>query len=479
MTLAKFVRNTLIDNLKYKPTPGQEQAIELLGDFLPDDENASCFILKGYAGTGKTTLIGALVRTLQALGMEFQLLAPTGRAAKVLSSTAGIPASTIHRTIYSVEDSTTGAPSFLRRKNLSPGTLFIVDEASMVSHRPDATLKLISESLLNDLIAFVKGAEGCRLMLVGDTAQLPPVGESHSAALEPDALRYAFPEIYECTLTEVVRQEKESGILHYATAIRNDLDENNIVLPTFSTRIFPDFSQLQNYDFESELHDIYSKTQVDENIILTRSNRRANEYNTYIRQTVLDRTDPLVPGDRLMVCRNSYFWTKDIPAIPFIANGDMIRLERISNRTQKYGMIFADIDFTLEDFPDIEISATCMLDVLKANTPALPQEQSQELYRSVRLELEQKYGKNGLAERVRHNPYLNALQLKYGYAVTCHKAQGGQWENVLLDVELYRSIEISRDLLRWIYTAITRARRHLYLINPPRTILAADSYDEF
>lgn len=480
MSLTNFIRNKLIDNIKLSPTRGQTEALNRLGAFIQDeDDAASCFILKGYAGTGKTTLIGALVSTLKELELNFALMAPTGRAAKVLSRTAKHFASTIHRSIYSVEDSNSGQPSFTLRYNTDPDTLFIVDEASMIAQRNDGTSTLFSQNLLADLVAFVKGAPGCKLLLVGDMAQLPPVGEQKSPALDLGTMAQHFDFVDESTLTEVVRQEAESGILHYATNIRNAIENNEIALPKFSTKRFPDFLQIPPADFLETVQSIYRENEEGETIILTRSNQRANRYNRLIRQNIFDCEEDLTPGDRLMICRNSYFWTKEIPSVPFLANGDIIRLKRIWNRTAKYGMRFADIEFSLEDYAENEITATCMLDVLAENAPALPREKAQELYRTVRLDLETEYGKRGVAQRIRKNEYLNALQLKHGYAVTCHKAQGGQWSTVLVDLELYPSIEASRELLRWIYTAITRATQRLYLIAAPRSILEKDSIEEF
>lgn len=473
--LTEQIATSLHSDFAHPPTEDQCKAIAKLAYFLSHDQESGCFILTGYAGTGKTSLIGALVRTLKRLEIPFLLAAPTGRAAKVLGRASQHYAGTIHRTIYQVQEGASGFPSFARRFNDNAGAVIVVDEASMVGDGQQGAGFGAGQSLLEDLIRFVKEAPGCRLLLVGDSAQLPPIGQSSSPALDPALLLRDFEEVESATLQEVVRQSQESGILHYATKIRQDMAGGRIVLPRFSIRRYPDFRKLESDEHIDVLGALFTGDKVEESIILCRSNRKANAYNSYIRRSILDREDVLSPGDRIMVCRNSYHWTKGNKKVPFLANGDIATVARVFGRVSKYDMQFAEIELIPEDYSSGEIAATAMLDVLALNSPALQRPQAQALYQSVQAEVLLANNGRPNKKEIQENPYLNALQIKYGYAVTCHKAQGGQWENVLIDLELYAGLPTSRDLLRWIYTAITRATKRIYLIAPPKGILEADS----
>ncbi len=471
MTFREILYQSVLSHFRHSPTDDQTHALAKVANFLAAEQANGCFILKGYAGTGKTSLLGALVSTLREQDIPFLLCAPTGRAAKVLSRAAGHFASTIHRTIYQVEESAGGAPRFTPKENEHPGAIIIVDEASMVGDGNPGNGFSTGQSLLADLVRFVLQADAGRLLLVGDDAQLPPVGQSQSPALAPRVMARWFPRVETAALREVVRQGEESGILHYATDIRELMRAPSIKLPQFDVERFPDFQTLPPEDALDILSTRYLGEHAEETMILTRSNRKANLYNDFIRRQILDREEDLTPGDRLMVCRNSYFWTKGHKSIPFLANGDIIRLERVYDRSHLYDLDFASLEFTLEERSAETISATAMSAVLHATTPNLPREAASKLYQAVREQLAEEH--EGKVERklLRQNPHLNALQVKYAYAVTCHKAQGGQWDTVLIDPEIYPGLPVDLDLLRWLYTAITRATRRVYLINPPPQML--------
>lgn len=471
------VRNLLINNINHPPTPSQEEAASRLAHFLASAPPHGAFILKGYAGTGKTTLIAALVRTLRTLKVSFEIMAPTGRAAKVVSGRAHHYASTIHRSIYRVDEEGGSAALFMLRPNTSPKMLYIVDESSMIGEGDLGVGFLRGGSLLEDLASYVHQAPEAKILFVGDAAQLPPVKQPQSPALDARRLAELFEEVDEYTLTEVVRQETDSGILRYATCVRQQLDDADYAPPRFAHNAFDDVRLIPRGELMDYVEQARRHGGPREVAILCRSNRRANEYNRLVRSYILQYDEPLVAGDRLIVCRNSYFWTRKEKAVPFIANGDQILVLRVYNLGQRYGMTFADIDFTLEDYEECpELSARVMLDVLQCNTAALPPEEAKRLYEAVRAETEADLGAGRARQAMRTNPYLNALQVKYGYAATCHKAQGGQWEHIFIDVENLCSGEPSADTLRWVYTALTRATRQVYLIAPPREMVDGDDF---
>ncbi len=471
MTFREVLYQSILTNFRHRPTGDQTHALAKIANFLADEQDNACFILNGYAGTGKTSLLGALVNTLQEQDLPFLLCAPTGRAAKVLSRAAGHFASTIHRTIYQVEESQSGTPHFTQKSNNHPGAIIIVDEASMVGDGNLGSGFASTQNLLADLVSFVLQADAGRLILVGDDAQLPPVGQSQSPALAPQVMRRWFSKVETASLRAVVRQQEESGILRYATDIREIMRTTPIRLPRFDMHRYPDFQTLPQEDALDILTSRYLGELAEETMILTRSNRQANQYNAFIRQQILDREEDLTPGDRLMVCRNSYFWTKGMKRIPFLANGDIIRLERVYDRSHLYDHDFASLEFTLEEQPTDTINAMAMTAVLHANTPNLPREEASKLYQAVRQQLLEEHEGKVDKKLLQKDPHLNALQLKYAYAVTCHKAQGGQWDTVLIDPEIYPGLPVDLDLIRWLYTAITRATRRVYLINPPAQML--------
>lgn len=476
MASIDFVRNYLLNSLQARLTEDQSQAINLLIKFLLDWGNDSCFLLKGYAGTGKTTLLGALVRALQAQSVACILLAPTGRAAKVLSSTAGFSATTIHREIYSIAERKDGAPSYSLRRNRHVNTLFVVDEASMVGATANDSLSRRRGGLLGDLVEYVRSGRHCKLLLSGDDAQLPPVGESASPALQPFILEGYFTKVFQVTLRNVLRQELESGILHFATQIRGLVEKFNGAMPQLDIQQYSDFSAIPAGHLIEMVESSYNSVGLEETVVLCRSNMRAVLFNATIRSAIFGYEEPLVGGDRVFACRNSYRWTKGVQEVPFIANGDMLRIRRVYNTTQVKDFSFADIDFALEEFPELELTATAMLNVLGSSSAALPKKEQEELYTMRTAALKEELGKDYSYRAVAEDPMLTALQLKHGYALTCHKSQGGQWAHVYVDVELFPSVARDISLLRWLYTAITRASQRVVLVMPPQELLTPESF---
>ena len=441
-------------------------------------------VMRGSAGTGKTTLAAAVVRALAALGQEFVLLAPTGRAAKVFSLYSGHPAYTIHRRIYRQKSLEGG---FSLGYNMAKNTLFIVDEASMVSNGSSADSIFAGGQLLDDLIQFIYNGRNCRLMLIGDRAQLPPVGEVTSPALQAEMLRGYGLHVYECDLNEVLRQSQESGILWNATKIRNltpveewaggSLDSQ--VLPTIRFSGFSDIKVVSGDELIESLASSYSKVGMDETIVVTRSNKRANIYNQGIRRTVLDREDELCTGDRLMIVKNNYYWAKQLPSrqeegqggesLSFIANGDIAVVRRVRNIQELYGFRFAEVTMTFPDYDDYELTATTLLDTLTSEAPALTRDQQEQLFQQVLADYADIRFKTDRLKKLKEDKYFNALQVKFAYAATCHKAQGGQWAHVYVDQGYMTDDMLTADYLHWLYTAFTRATEQLYLVNWPKT----------
>ena len=497
------------ENFAHNPTKEQEKAISLLSDFLLSRERDSVFLLKGYAGTGKTSLLAALVRTMQQLEQRVMLLAPTGRAAKVLSSYAGAPAFTIHRKIYR-QKSITDMDTFQNDVNLRQDTLFIVDEASMIANEAhDATI-FGTGRLLDDLMHYVYSCEGCRLILVGDTAQLPPVGEEESPALSKVMLEGYGMEVTELQLTQVVRQLEESGILWNATMLRSLIQNDEVfAFPKLRGRSFPDVRVLPGDELIEALEDSYRKYGTDGTIVVTRSNKRANVFNGGIRARILDYEEELSSGDLIMVAKNNYFWTDreqgqgargkeqentiegqgarskeqensnplapcPLPLAPFsfIANGDVAVVRRLRNERTFYGFRFADATIVFPDYDRTEMEVTVLLDTLQSDAPALTRQQQEALFQGVWDDYPELTNKRDRMKKLREDPYYNALQIKYAYAVTCHKAQGGQWEHVYIDQGYITEEMLSPDYFRWLYTAITRATEQVYLINWPDAALS-------
>ena len=456
-------------NFPYKPTFEQENVVKMLADFLFSRKSEELFLLKGYAGTGKTSLIGALVKTLDQLEQKCILLAPTGRAAKVFSHYAGHPAYTIHKKIYRQRSFSNEMDNFSINDNLHQHTLFIVDEASMIANDGLSGSMFGTGRLLDDLIQYVYSGQGCRLMLIGDTAQLPPVGEEESPALSADVLKGYGLEVYEAMLTEVVRQLHDSGILWNATELRRYIAEDDFfTLPMIKVEGFPDVKVVPGNELIEAINDSYDQVGLDETIVVCRSNKRANIYNKGIRNMILYREEELESGDLLMVAKNNYFWTEGCKEIDFIANGDIAVVRRVRRERQMYGFRFADVTLCFPDYNDLELEMTVLLDTLHTETPALPKELNDKLFYSVLEDYADITIKRERMKKMKADPYYNALQVKYAYAVTCHKAQGGQWKRVFLDQGYMTEDMLSPDYFRWLYTAFTRATETLYLVNWPK-----------
>ena len=453
----------------YKPTFEQEKVIKKLADFLFSRNSEGLFLLKGYAGTGKTSLIGALVKTLDSLEQKCVLLAPTGRAAKVFAHYAGHPAYTIHKKIYRQKSFSNEVDNFSINDNLHQHTLFVVDEASMIANDGLSGSMFGTGRLLDDLIQYVYSGQGCRLMLIGDTAQLPPVGEEESSALSADVLRGYGLEVHESMLTEVVRQLSDSGILWNATELRRYIaEEDFFTLPMIKADDFPDIKVIPGNELIETIGECYDRAGMDETIVVCRSNKRANIYNKGIRNTILYREEELESGDLLMVAKNNYFWTEGCKEIDFIANGDIAEVRRVRREREMYGFRFADVTLRFPDYNDMELEATVLLDTLHTDSPALPKEMSDKLFYSVLEDYADITIKRERMKKMKSDPYYNALQVKYAYAVTCHKAQGGQWQRVFLDQGYMTEDMLSPDYFRWLYTAFTRATETLYLVNWPK-----------
>ena len=477
------------------PTAEQAAAMTEFSRFVADRQESVVMVLRGAAGTGKTTLAAAIVKALTLMKQKLVLMAPTGRAAKVFALYASHPAYTIHRRIY--RQKTAGDLSaFNLNANLSSNTLFIVDEASMIASGGYEESAFGSGHLLDDLIEFVYNGNGCRLMLIGDRAQLPPVGEKESPALMSAMLRQYGLTVYESDLNEVVRQASDSGILWNATAIRQLLNSSDgqIVLPRMMLKGFPDIKLVTGDELIETLASSYSRVGLDETVIITRSNKRANIYNQGIRRTVLDHEDTLCRGDRLMIVKNNYLYGEGLPStISYIANGDIAVVQRVRNERELYGFSFADITVQFPDYDQLELTATALLTTLTTEAPALTREQQQQLLDAVSNDYADEPGIKGgeiqdqsrassdfgeahppLAEGkvtrtklLKQDRYLNALQVKFAYAVTCHKAQGGQWEHVYLDQGYMTDDMLTPDYIHWLYTAFTRATGCLFLVNWP------------
>lgn len=498
--ISSFLTAKIRDNFGFAPTAEQSEAIDLIGEFLMSRRGMELFLLRGYAGTGKTTLVGALVKTLIQLGHPVVLMAPTGRAAKVFASYAEQPAYTIHKRIYR-QKSITDTESFSLNVNLSKHTLFIVDEASMIANDGLSSSVFGTGRLLDDLIQYVYSGEGCRLMLLGDTAQLPPVGEEESPALMSSLLESYGLCVYEKTLTQVMRQLSESGILYNATAIRYRLTalqhgvEADGELAGAGIVPSADVAHIAGNELIDSLETSYSRWGTDDCMIICRSNKRANIYNQGIRNRILDREEELCSGDRIMIVKNNYYWVEQevkklvaerVPQkeqggshqpstlsaqlpLSFIANGDIAVVRRVRRTREMYGFRFADVLLRFPDYDDYEMETTVLLDTLHSESPSLTKEESERLFQSVMDDYAHLTTKKERYEQLRLDPYFNALQIKYAYAVTCHKAQGGQWGCIYLDQGYLPPDTSLIDYYRWLYTAFTRATEQVYLVNWPKS----------
>jgi exodeoxyribonuclease-5 len=464
--LKKFISNLIIEELKFEPTDCQIEMAEKLSEFITFDHSDIVFLLRGYAGTGKTTALSALVRVLDTLKMKAILLAPTGRASKVLSRYSGKPATTIHKKIYRQQSASNGYGKFSLDRNLHTNTMFIIDEASMISNMPQEQNIFGSGYLLSDVIEYVMSGENCRLIIAGDTAQLPPVGFSISPALEEEELRFFDLEVIKCELDQVVRQALESGILENATMIRNLLaKEQHQGYWKIKTSGFNDIIRIGGADLIEEISGCYHKFGIDETIVVTRSNKRANKFNEGIRRSVLYREEQISTGDLVMSVKNNYHWAKQSEELGFIANGDIAEVVKIRKYEEKYGFHFVNVTLRLIDYKDIEIDCKVILDTLTMETPSLSQTDQKKLFDEISADYPEIRNKKTLWEKIRENEYFNALQVKFSYALTCHKSQGGQWKAVFLDHGYLTEEMIDREYLRWAYTAFTRPTERLYLVN--------------
>lgn len=464
-----YLERQIKENFPYEPTSEQEKAVKSLSEFLTAPRGEVVFLLRGYAGTGKTSLVGALVRTLDKLQQKSVLLAPTGRAAKVFSAYAGHPAFTIHKKIYRQRSFSNELDNFSLNENLTTHTLYIVDEASMISNEGLSGSVFGTGRLLDDLVQFVYSGQGCRLLLMGDTAQLPPVGEEQSPALFADALRGYGLEVMEVDLTQVVRQEQQSGILWNATRLRRLIAEEECYsLPKIKVEGFADIRVLPGNELIEELNACYDRDGLDETIVVCRSNKRANIYNNGIRAQILWREEELETGDLLMVAKNNYYWTEKEKEMDFIANGETAVVRRVRRTRELYGFRFADVTLAFPDHNDFELEMVVLLDTLHTDAPALSRADSDRLFQTVLEDYADIPVKRERMKKMKADPYYNALQVKYAYAVTCHKAQGGQWRNVFLDQGYMTDEYLTPDYFRWLYTAFTRATGTLYLVNYPK-----------
>ena len=465
----------------FQPTADQEKALQTFASFLTDRDDRAVMIMRGSAGTGKTSLSGAIVRTMLRLRQHVVLLAPTGRAAKVFAVNSGTSASTVHRRIYR-QKALEGA--FSLAPNMLSDTLFMVDEASMIANEGLPGGVFGTGRLLDDLVQFVYSGRNCRLMLIGDKAQLPPVGEEESPALCSDFIAGYGLTVYETDLREVLRQSEQSGILYNATVIRQMITHDEVTqLPKIRFSGFADIICVPGDELIETLATSYSEVGMDETMVVARSNKRANIYNQGIRNQVLWREEELTSGDWLMVVRNNYYWTeqdkasadqKDSHAPSFIANGDRAVIQRVRNRRDLYGFHFVDLWLQFPDYDNYEIQVTALTDSLQTEAPALTQEQSQHLFEQVMLDYADIPRKPDRFKKLKADPYYNALQIKYAYAVTCHKAQGGQWAHVYVDQGYMTDEMLTPDYIHWLYTAFTRATEKLFLVNWPKTQSEAD-----
>lgn len=483
-----MLSDTLLHQLQQSfaltPTDEQAEAFRTFAAFMLSREDRAAMILRGSAGTGKTSVAAAIVRTMDRLKQKTVLLAPTGRAAKVFSQKAGHPAFTIHRRIYrqkSIDGGFTLAP------NLASDTLYLVDEASMIANYGAVSEGLFGTGrLLDDLVSFVYSGTRCRLMLIGDKAQLPPVGEDDSPALSSEFMAGYALDIHEADLNTVLRQSQQSGILYNATVIRELITRDEATqLPRIRFHGFADIVLLPGGELIDTLSASYSEVGVDETMVITRSNKRANIYNQGIRNTVLDLSDLLSSGDIIMIVKNNYYWMEQefkamaaelktpnsplpIPQMPsFLANGDRAIVRRVRHTRELYGFTFADLLLQFPDYDDYELTATVLTDSLTTEAPSLTQEQSNRLFNAVLEDYADERTKPERMKRLKQDPYFNAIQIKYAYAVTCHKAQGGQWAHVYVDQGYMTDDMLTPDYIHWLYTAFTRATERLYLVNWP------------
>lgn len=454
----------LLDSFGFIPTEGQATAMRHLAAFLLSQKPNPTYILRGYAGTGKTTLVTTLVKVLPQIGMSYVLMAPTGRAAKVMAGYTHRTASTIHRKIYQAQAYPDGSLRMAPAENKHKNTLFIVDEASMIGEEHEFG----SRSLLDDLLSYVFSGEHCRLLLIGDTAQLPPVGNDESPALDIDYLQSQFPlTIATYELTEVKRQALESGILSNATHLREELTDDLTAyqLPLFDLH-FSDTARIDPETFEEMLFRAFDAEHGNESVIICKSNKRANLFNHAVRSRILNIEGEIATGDHLMVVKNNYFWADGNQQVSFIANGDMAEILKIARYEEIYGFRFADVTLAFPDYPELpNLDVKIILDTLNSNSASLSEEEHSRLREAVEADYMDIPNRRERYRAMKQNPWFNALQVKFAYALTCHKTQGGQWKQVFVDSSLNQKEELEKEDLRWLYTAVTRAQERLYFVN--------------
>ena len=461
--LTDFLISRITAELPFSPNEGQRELLNKLSVFLTSRSDNKTFLLCGYAGTGKTSLMAALVRALNKLQQKTVLLAPTGRAAKVLAAYSGFPAYTIHKQIY--RQKSMGEERFSLSYNSTQDTVFIIDEASMISNSAADNSSFGTGCMLDDLIQYVFSGRNCSLILIGDDAQLPPVGQQDSPALNDEWLRGYGICLTSHTLTQVARQALESGILSNATMLRQRLQKDDVnTIPLFHTENYNDICHLSGENMSEEIERAYREAGVEETMIVTRTNRRMNLYNQGIRARILWKEEEVTGGDRLMVTKNNYFWTKQYEGLDFLANGDIFEVVRVNRQRELYGYRFADASLKAVDY-DWEIDGTIWLDTLFTNTPDEAYQMQRTLFSRIAEDYPEIHSRKELVKTIMDNPYYNALQIKHAYAVTCHKAQGGQWKRVFIDQGNITEEQLGTDYYRWLYTALTRATEKVYLIN--------------
>ncbi len=463
--LKTHISNILTSQLGHQPTPGQELLIKMIPEFLTGGNGKEILLVKGFAGTGKTSILGALVKTIRILKKNVVLLAPTGRAAKVLASFCNYNAYTIHKKIYRQKSASEGTGRFVLDRNLHSNTLFIVDEASMISNQSFESDMFGSGRLLDDLISYVDNDRNCGLVLVGDTAQLPPVGIDISPALDASYLKGFGLNVSEVFLSEILRQAEDSGILFNANGIRHRITGDVSGLPHIILNDFTDVERVHGEDLLEKITESYDKSGTENTIVVTRSNKKANQYNRGIRERILCRDEELTAGDLMMVVKNNYFWLPENELTDFIANGDIIEIIRIRRYQELYGFRFADALVRFIDYRGTEIEVKLLLDTISSETASLSSQQNKNLFQAVMEDYSDITNKRKRMEKLKSNPWFNALQVKFAYAVTCHKAQGGQWKNVFIDQGYITDEMINTEYLRWLYTAFTRPTEKLFLVN--------------
>ena len=463
--LQNHLENQILLKLGQTPTSGQKQLINKVSDFIMKGSDDEIFLITGYAGTGKTTAIAAIINALDEFKIKNVLMAPTGRAAKVLSNFSGKQALTIHKRIYKQKSAKDGFGKFVLGPNLATDSFFIVDEASMIGNQSLEGSIFGSGNLMEDLLEFVYSGKRCKLIIIGDSAQLPPVNLPESPALNPANYKTLGFSTHLLCLTDVVRQTINSGILFNATLVRDLISKETNEIPRLQTNKYSDIIKLNGSELIQELDDCYGKHGIEETIVITRSNKRANIYNAGIRKSILYREEQISAGDYLMVVKNNYFWLASDDETNFIANGDIIQVMRLKKFEERYGFHFVNATVRLIDLDNREIDVKIILETIDIEAAALTADDNKKLYYNVYEDYMHLKPKKAGYDAVKTNPYFNALQVKFSYAITCHKAQGGQWKAVFVDQGYFVKDMLNVEYLRWLYTALTRASGKLYLVN--------------